>query len=607
MNVLLLLVVPVALCADVVFSKTTADEPCPVVAENCLSTLPLHCQWPTSMAYPAGLVPYICHAIFYGVNRAFEEAFTGHVGGLPGAFGMTGTAPGTSSGPPPRRLGQGRLMTSLWLDRPPIETDDDLPVDRYDHVVVGAGLTGLMTALLLARAGRSVVVLEARQVGAVTTGNTTGKVSLLQGTKLSTMLGRQSRRVVSAYLDANREGQQWLLRFCEDHDVPFQTRDAVTYAADGTTGLRQARREHDAAVSLGLPVRWEEELPVPFPHAGATVLPDQAQLDSMDVLAALTQQVRAHGGVVVEGRRVVSVSRSGEPTLTLQDGSQVRGQTVVLATGIPVLDRGLYFAKVEPLRSYALAFDHPSPPELMMLGVGSPSRSVRDAPGRDGRSKLLVGGEGHAVGRVRSESERYDRLRAWTNEFYPGAVETHAWSAQDYASHDGIPFVGRLPRGGGHIYLATGYDKWGMTNAVAAGLDLAGQLLGEAPSWGKRLHHRVTRPRGALQLGRINAGVGVAATVRLAKAELGGSVAVSPAEGRGEVGRVAGVPVGTARVDGESCAVRAVCTHLGGVLKWNDAETSWDCPLHGSRFSPTGEVLEGPATKPLRRHPSPPS
>jgi glycine/D-amino acid oxidase-like deaminating enzyme len=101
-------------------------------------------------------------------------------------------------------------------------------------------------------------------------------------------------------------------------------------------------------------------------------------------------------------------------------------------------------------------------------------------------------------------------LRAWTQKFYPGAVETHAWSAQDYASHDGVPFVGHIRRGGGHVCLATGYDKWGMTNAVAAGLDLASQILGNSRSWAT-LHHRVTRPRAALQLGRINAEVGAAA------------------------------------------------------------------------------------------------
>ncbi len=491
-------------------------------------------------------------------------------------------------------------MTSLWLDRTPIETDT-LSVDRCDDVIVGAGLTGLMTALLLSRSGRSVVVLEARQVGAVTTGNTTGKLSLLQGTKLSSMLEHQSRRVVSAYLEANREGQQWLLQFCADHDVPVQTRDAVTYAADGAAGLRQARREHDAASTLGLPVRWERELPVPFPHTGATVLPDQAQFDSMDVLASLTAQVRAHGGLVVEESRVVGVSKVGTPTVTLQNGSTVRGQTIVLATGTPILDRGLYFAKLAPLRSYALAFDHPSPPELMMMGTGSPSRSIRDAPSADGSSKLLIGGEGHSVGRVRSEADHYDRLRAWTDEFYPGSVETHAWSAQDYSPPDGVPFVGTLPLGGGHIYLATGYDKWGMTNAVAAGLDLTGQILGDAPTWAKRMRRRLIRPRSAVELGRMNAEVGVALTLGLAKAEFHASPVDFPHEGKGDVGQKAGIPIGKSTVEGQSCAVVALCTHLGGVLKWNDGEKSWDCPLHGSRFSPEGEVLEGPATKSLRR------
>lgn len=491
-------------------------------------------------------------------------------------------------------------MSSLWLDRKQVSCDVQLS-DTYDDVVVGAGLTGLTTALLLARAGRSVVVLEARCVGAGATGNTTGKVSLLQGTKLSTMLQYQSRKVVESYVTANREGQAWLLRFCEAHGVPFQMRDAVTFAPDAGPGLRSARAEYEASASLGLDVRWDERLPVPFPHAGAAVLPGQAQLDAMDVLDTLVQELRSHGGHVVEGRRVVAVSRRGTPVVSLLDGTRVRSSTVILATGVPILDRGLYFAKVEAKRSYALAFDHPEPPTLMMLSAGRPSRSVRDAPGPQGSVKLLVGGEGHSVGRVRSEREHVERLRSWTHEFYPDAVETHGWSAQDYSSHDGLPYVGPLPRGGGDIYLATGYDKWGMTNAVASALDLTGQILGEAPSWAKPVHRRVTRPRGALRLGRINTDVVVAAATGLGVAELRPPPDPAPDDGHAEVGRVGLRPVGTSNVDGQVCSVVALCTHLGGALKWNDAESSWDCPLHGSRFRATGEVLEGPATTPLRR------
>jgi len=139
---------------------------------------------------------------------------------------------------------------SLWRDRPPIDSDE-LTDLRYDDVIVGAGLTGLVTALLLARSGRRVVVLEAREVGAVTTGNTTGKVSLLQGTRLSRILDRQSEHVARAYLEANREGQAWLLRFCEDHGVRYQRRSAVTYAPD-QQNLRAARDEHEAARRLGV-------------------------------------------------------------------------------------------------------------------------------------------------------------------------------------------------------------------------------------------------------------------------------------------------------------------------------------------------------------------
>ncbi len=470
-----------------------------------------------------------------------------------------------------RLFGNSAVVTSLWLDNSAALPDDALPEEPVDEIVVGAGITGLTTALLLARAGRRVAVVEARHVGAVATGNTTAKVSLLQGTKYSQVLRYQSKDVASAYVEANREGQGWLLRFCDDHGVGVQRRPAFTYAASEGE-LSTVRKEYDAAKSLGLDVAWRDQLDVPFPNHGAVVLEDQAQFDPMDFLRALAVQLREHGGTLHQGLRVKSVSRTGAPEVELEDGTTLRAEHVVLATGVPILDRGLYFSKVEPERSYALAFDFADAPEGMYLSAGSDSRSIRDAPANGG-TRLLVGGSGHSVGRTRSELQHVERLREWTATYFPGAVETHQWSAQDYSPHDGVPFVGLLPRGLGRIYVATGFDKWGMTNGVAAARAISGRILGEEPSWAKPMSRRSIGPAAVASLASINTKVGLAAA---------GSVTNVVRQER-------------------SCEVVGVCTHLGGLLHWNDAESSWDCPLHGSRFSPDGSVLEGPATRSLIR------
>jgi glycine/D-amino acid oxidase-like deaminating enzyme/nitrite reductase/ring-hydroxylating ferredoxin subunit len=491
-------------------------------------------------------------------------------------------------------------MTSLWLDRTDTFSGDEFSQgEAYDTVVVGAGLTGLVTALLLARSGKNVLVLEARSLGAVTTGNTTAKVTLLQGTVLSGLRHQYPEKIVDAYVAANREGQAWLLRYLETRRLPFQERDAYTYATT-PKGAETLRAELAVALAAGIEVDYVRDAGLPFPVRGSLRLRGQAQINPMDVVLALAEDVRSHGGTIVSGVRVQNVSGTGPSTVETDRGT-VRANEVVLATGTPILNRGLYFAKLKPNRSYAAALElsgSSAPPEGMYLSVEQPVRSLRDYP-TDGRRLLLVGGNGHPVGTAGSEQAHLDELLTWAGSHFPDSTVTHTWSAQDYQATNLMPFFGKLPRGRGRIFFATGYNKWGMTNAVAASLGIAADILGGHLPWADAIHRRVTSPPGAASAVVLNAGVAATIVKDWGKAglkKLPPDGTAAPAEGTGIVALRGRKPVATSTVNGASCSLSAVCTHLGGIVRWNDNEKSWDCPLHGSRFSSDGQLLEGPAT-----------
>ena len=326
---------------------------------------------------------------------------------------------------------------------------------------------------------------------------------------------------------------------------------------------------------------------------------DQAEFHPRKYLLALADGLER----VYERSHAVDVDVD-ERCAVKTPGGRVTADRIVVATHFPFLDRSFAFARVHPQRSYALVCPIAGePPPGMYISGDSPTRSIRAIP-VEGEELLMVGGEGHRTGEGGNTEEKYAALERFAREHWDVQSIEYRWSSQDNTTIDTLPYVGAIAPGADRVLMATGFAKWGMTGGTAAAHILAARLQGRKSAYADLFDpNRLNLRAAAARFVEENAKAGLHFVGDRIK-HRGARPIEELAPGEGDIVRLRGEKVaGHRRDDGTLVAVSPVCTHLGCQVNWNRAERSWDCPCHGSRFSPEGDVLQGPAVHRLEHKP----
>ncbi len=429
------------------------------------------------------------------------------------------------------------MKKSIWSDTVKLQTFENLSKDiKTDVLIIGGGICGILCAYYLTQKGAKCALVEKDRVSSGITKNTTAKITSQHGLIYNKINKEYGRETAHMYLDINQKALHEYEKLAETIDCDFEKKDAFTYS---TTDRRKIENEVSFLKSIGFDASFEEKTELPFRAEGAVKFKNQAQFHPLKFLSGICENL-----TIYENTTVLGIT----PQYALTDNGKIYAKQIIVATHFPFINKhGSYFLKLYQDRSYVSAYEYRSSLDGMYVDEDKSGFSLRSY-----ENLLLIGGSSHRTGK---ESRAWEGIREFADKYYPDSALKYEWAAQDCMSLDSIPYIGQYSKNTPNLYVATGFNKWGMTSSMVSAMILSDVLCGKKNDYA----HIFSPQRGILKPQLfVN---GLESTINL----------LTPTTKR--------------------------CSHLGCALKWNKHEHTWDCPCHGSRFDKNGHIIDNPAAK----------
>lgn len=477
-------------------------------------------------------------------------------------------------------------MKSIWSKSYNVKERESLSEDKeVEAVVIGAGIAGLLTAYALKKKGVEVIIIDSGKILNGNTKNTTAKITIQHDLIYDKLIKEFNEENAKKYADANSMAIKDYKKIIEENKIEcdFEELDAYVYTLDKPDKII---KEHEAAIKLGIESEIVDEIELPIKIAKAIKFKKQAQFNPIKFLNFIAKDLD-----IYENTKAVDIKDG----VVITDRGNITAKHIVVATHFPIINvPGYYFLRMHQERSYVVALENAQELNGMYIDENKDGYSFRGY-----KNLLLLGGGDTRTGNS-LEKGSYNKLREYAKFLYPGSKEKYNWSAQDCMTSDGLPFIGKYSKEMPNVYVATGFNKWGMTTSMVASMIISDNILGKENMFQEIFSPERFDITASIKNFLVD-GAETAYNFIAQKINMPVETLENIENGHGKIITFDGDKVGVYKDNsGKAYAVSTKCPHLGCELKWNSDDLSWDCPCHGSRFDYKGMLLDSPSIKDLK-------